>query len=288
MNHISLNQMLDTKTIKKINDFVYSKPRSINEIASLIERNWRTADSYVDKISKELGTISTRTFRGGTRGALKVVYWNNVEKIHSSEFQERLFKRIEAAKGKNEFSPFDIYQYVPDEHRYAFLEEQSDNIITKKQNLVNLLRSAEHQILIFSGNLSWVTAKQGKEDIINILEEAAERNISIKILCKVDVESIDNIKKMLELNYKLKKDLIEIRHAEQPFRAFVIDDKIARFKEIKHYEVKTKKSDKMHIFYEIRDEEWLDWIQKIFWNLFRTSIMAEKRIQDIETIEKIK
>jgi len=280
--------MLDTKTIKKITEFVYAKPRSINEIAALLDKNWRTADSYVDKISKELGTITSRTFRGGTRGALKIVYWNNIDKIHSSEFQERLFKRIESAKNKQDFSPFDIYQYVPDEQRYAFLEKQSENIITKKQNLVNLLRSAETQILIFSGNLSWVTAKQGKENIISILEEAAERNISIKVLCKVDVESIENIKKMLELNYKLKKELIEIRHAEQPFRAFVIDDKIARFKEIKNYEEKKKESDKMHIFYEIRDSEWITWIQKIFWNLFRTSIKAEKRIKDIETIENIK
>ncbi len=278
--------MLDSKTIKKINDFVYARPRSINEIAAILEKNWRTADSYVEKISKELGTLSTRTFRGGTRGALKIVYWNNVEKIHSSEFQERLFKRIEAAKGKEDFSPFDIYQYVPDNKRYAFLEEQTENKITKKQNLVNLLRGAEKQILIFSGNLSWVTSKQDKDKILDILEEAAERNVSIKVLCKVDVESINNIKKMLEINYKIKKELIEIRHAEQPFRAFLIDEKIARFKEVKQYE--NEKKGNMHIFYEITDEEWLIWIQKIFWNIFRTSIKAEKRIKDIESIETIR
>jgi hypothetical protein len=41
--------MLDNKTIKKINDFVYQKPRTIQEIALLIRKNWRTANSYIDR-----------------------------------------------------------------------------------------------------------------------------------------------------------------------------------------------------------------------------------------------
>ena len=284
--------MLDSKTTKNISDFVYVKPRSIQEIAQHIQKNWRTADSYVSRIIKEQGILAIRTFREGTRGALKIVFWNNIEKIHSSDFQERLFKRIESARDKMDFSPFDIYQYVSDDKRYAFLEEQSEYTITQKQNLVNVLRSAKNQVLLFSGNLSWVNASQGKTKIIDIFEEIAERNVLIKVLCRVDLESMKNIQKMLQINYKIKKEMIEIRHAEQPFRAFIIDDKLVRFKEIKQYEEqKTKKSKKekrTHIFYEIMDEEWIEWIQKVFWNLFRTSIAAEKRLQDIETIEKIK
>lgn len=284
--------MLDSKTTKNISDFVYVKPRSIQEIAQHIQKNWRTADSYVTRIIKEQGILAIRTFREGTRGALKIVFWNNIEKIHSSDFQERLFKRIESARDKMDFSPFDIYQYVSDDKRYAFLEEQSEYTITQKQNLVNVLRSAKNQVLLFSGNLSWVNASQGKTKIIDIFEEIAERNVLIKVLCRVDLESMKNIQKMLQINYKIKKEMIEIRHAEQPFRAFIIDDKLVRFKEIKQYEEqKTKKSKKekrTHIFYEIMDEEWIEWIQKVFWNLFRTSIAAEKRLQDIETIEKIK
>lgn len=274
--------MLDAKTIKKISEFVYIKPRTIQEIAFHIQKNWRTADAYVEKIAKEQGIIAVRTFREGTRGALKIAYWNNIEKIHSSEFQERLFKKIETARDKNDFSPFDIYQYVPENKRYAFLEEQSEEKITEKQDLINALRSAENQVLIFSGNLSWVNAVQGKTKIINIFEELTENNISIKILCKVDLESINNIKKMLEINYKLKKELIEIKHAEQPFRAFIVDNKFARFKEKRFDKEKNK-----FIFYNIIDEEWIEWLQKVFWNIFRTSIGAEKRIKDIETIEKI-
>ena len=284
--------MLDSKTTKKISDFVYVKPRSIQEIAQHIQKNWRTADSYVKRIIKEQGILAIRTFREGTRGALKIVFWNNIEKIHSSDFQERLFKKIESSRDKMDFSPFDIYQYVSDDKRYAFLEEQSEYTITQKQNLVNVLRSAKNQVLLFSGNLSWVNASQGKTKISDIFEEIAEKNILIKVLCRVDLESMKNIQKMLQINYKIKKEMIEIRHAEQPFRAFVIDDKLVRFKEIKQYEEqkteKSKKEKRTHIFYEIMDEEWIEWIQKVFWNLFRTSIAAEKRLQDIETIEKIK
>lgn len=276
--------MLDSKTIKKISEFVYIKPRTIQEIAMHIGKNWRTADSYVEKISKEQGIIALRTFRGGTRGALKIAFWNNVEKIHSSEFQERLFKRIELARNKEDFSPFDIYQYVPENKRSAFLEEQKEDTITNKQDLVNALRSAENQVLIFSGNLSWVNAIQGRVKLIDVFEELAENNISIKIICKVDLESMKNIQKMLDINYKLKKETIEIRHAEQPFRAFIVDNKWVRFKERK-----SGNKDKLaHIFYDIIDEEWVEWIQKVFWNIFRTSIKADKRIKDIETIERIR
>ena len=73
--------MLDNQIIKKVNDFVYSKPRSINEVAQHIGKNWRTADRYVEQISEEDGSISAKIFRGGTRGALKIVFWNNFKLI---------------------------------------------------------------------------------------------------------------------------------------------------------------------------------------------------------------
>ena len=282
------SRMLDSATTKKICDFIYIKPRSIQEIAFHINKNWRTADAYVERISKEQGVLQTRTFREGTRGALKIVFWVNVEKIHSSDFQERLFKKIEAGKNKNDFSPFDIYQYVDEKKRYAFLEEQTEYKITEKQDMINTLRSAEKQILIFSGNLSWVNAVQGKKKLLDIFEELAERNVSIKIICKVDMDSIEKIEKILEINYKLKKEMIEIRHSEQPLRAFVVDNKLARFKESRHIEKKDEINKKLYIFYEIKDEEWIEWLHKVFFNLFRTSIKADKRIKDIKSIEKIK
>ena len=44
--------MLTNELIKKIEEFVYSKPRSVQEIAQLIGKNWRTADRYISEIEK--------------------------------------------------------------------------------------------------------------------------------------------------------------------------------------------------------------------------------------------
>ncbi|MGV8086481.1 MAG: hypothetical protein ACP5N1_02530 [Candidatus Woesearchaeota archaeon] len=284
--------MLDSKLIKKICDFVYVKPRSIQEISFHIQKNWRTADSYVEKIIKEQGNLAIRTFREGSRGALKIVYWNNIEKIHSNDFQERLFKKIETARNKSDFSPFDIYQYVSEDKRHAFLEEQSEYTVTSKQDLVSAMNDSEKQLLIFSGNLSWVNAMQDKKKIIDVFEELNDRNISIKVLCQITPESLKNVKKLLEIAEKRGRKNIEIRHCEQPFRAFIVDDKLVRFKESRKLDTeKTEKNNinkKSYIFYEINDTEWIEWMQKVFWNLFRTSIDAKTRIKDIESIEKIR
>ncbi len=139
--------------------------------------------------------------------------------------------------------------------------------------------------MIFSGNLSWANIVQNTVDIYKILEEIGKKNISIKILTRVDVDSLDNVQKFLALNNKVGKEFIEIRHFQQPLRAFIIDKKIARFKEIRSPEQKKKK--KMWIFYNIYDREWIEWLQKIFWNLFTKAIPAEKRIKEIESIQKL-
>src|SRR5512142_3221974 len=104
--------MLSNEIIKKIEDFVYAKPRSVQEIALHINKNWRTADHYVSEIEKNYGTISSRVFRGGTRGALKIAYWSSVEKVSYSVFQKILEEGIMQAKKKDQFYPFDIFQHV--------------------------------------------------------------------------------------------------------------------------------------------------------------------------------
>jgi len=94
--------VLNSQTIQKLEDFVYAKPRSVQEIAEHLGKNWRTADRYVDEIEKDFGTVSTRVFRGGTRGALKIVYWSSTEKASHSIFQEKLEKELYAAKKKED------------------------------------------------------------------------------------------------------------------------------------------------------------------------------------------
>ncbi|MBN1175994.1 hypothetical protein JXA48_05105 [Candidatus Woesearchaeota archaeon] len=280
--------VLDSKTTRKIITYVAIKPRSIQEIANHIKKNWRTADSYVDKISKEDGSIQTRIFREGTRGALKIVYHQSVKQITSNTFQEQLLKQIELAKEKNDLSPFDIYQYVDKDKRRAFLEEQEEYKITLKQDLVSLLRSAKKQVLIFSGDFSWSQAKQGKTRLRKIFEELADKGISIKVIASVEINNIKQIEETLAINDYSKREAIEIRHRNQPFRAFVIDNNIVRFKETRanHFADKTNKKN-LFIFYDILDDLWLDWIIKVFWHLFSGSVDAKKRIEDLRTIERI-
>jgi predicted transcriptional regulator len=282
--------VLDSKTHKKINEFIYSKPRSVDEVAKYIDKNWRTADRYLKQINEEQGTIGLRTFREGTRGALKIAFWNNIEKVHSTSFQEKLFKQIEQGRDKKDFSPFDIYQYIDDNQRSAFLEYRTNTNVTVNQNLINFLSSTEKQILHFSGNNSWISLTENNKKLIDVAEDLAKQGVKIKILSRIEIAGLGNVRKLLAINDRVGKEMIEIRHCYQPLRGFLIDNKEARFREeldpdmYKKGELKGEKA----VFYEIKDEEWVEWLQRVFWNLFRTSIPAEKRINDLKSIHKFK
>lgn len=277
--------MLDSKTVKKIEDFVYPQPRSMQEIAKEIGKNWRTADRYIQEIEKEFGTIATRTFREGTRGALKIVYWASIEKIKGSVFQQQLEKDIIHAKRKDDFSAFDIFQHVPDKNKKATIEKVSDENLTNLREFADLFEATKKQLLIFSGNLSFINLKRDKIDIFRTIEELVKRNVKIKVICRVDIAGKENIEKFLSLNFKYKKELIEIRHQEHPLRGFVFDNKLIRLKEIKEPTGKIKELDKkIFILYTIKDKEWAEWMSKIFWNIFNKSIDSKKRLQEINKI----
>jgi hypothetical protein len=282
---------LDQKETKKICDFVRIRPRTVQEISEHLGKNWRTADRYVEKIGEETGFISAKIFREGTRGALKVVYWNLAEEIFSTSFQHELMEEILKSKHKVDFSPFEIYQHVPEKKKNAFAYDaskfDSETEISKEQDLVSFLRQAKNQVTVFSGNLSWINAKQGKTDMLKVIQELVEEGVSIKIIARVSMVGINNVKKLLAINKKFGKDLIEIRHRYQPLRAIIIDEKAVKFREIKdpeHYlagEIKRK----TEIFYDINDGEWVLWLKKIFWKMFSSAMSAEKRIHEIEKIK---
>ncbi len=282
--------MLNQEIAKKIQEFVYAQPRTIQEIALLLNVNWRTADSYVARISDEQGTISVKTFRGGTKGALKIVFWRNTERPAASEAQEQLLKKIEAGRKKEDFTPLDIYQFVDKKKRRAFSEVADVEEETRDKNIIPLLRQARNDVYIFSGNLSLANLMHGKTFVLAVLEELAKRNVNIKILTRIDVAGIENIKKVLALNQRIGRDAIEIRYAEQPLRAIIVDGKIARLREVKspeRYRAGELKG-RTYIYYEIYDEDWVLWLQKVFWHIFRPAVDAKKRIEDLRTIEKLK
>lgn len=278
--------MLSSEIIKIIEDFVYLKPRNIQEIAHQINRNWRTANRYVNEIEKEFGTISTRVFREGTRGALKIVYWSSMEKVSNSIFQEKFEEQIMIGRTKYDFSAFDIYQYIKDKDKRVSIEKAKDEAYTNLKELGNILTSAEKQILVFSGNLSFINLKYKDVEILKILDYLVKKGVNIKVICRIDIAGIKNIEKLLSLNFKYGRQLIEVRHREQPLRALVIDKKLFRIKEIKDPTGKVKElANQIFIFYNIKDKEWTEWITRIFWKMFSSSIDAHKRLNELNKIK---
>jgi len=277
--------MLNKEKIQQINEFVYAKPRTIADIARLIKVNWRTANRYVEKISKEEGTISARVFREGTPGALKVVFWSNIEKLHASEIQERLFKQIEMGKNRRDFSPSEIFQFVDKKKKkIRVMNQKQYNSKSNFKDFVDRLKSTERQILFFSGNLTFSNMAYHDKKIRHVLEELGREKITSKILTRVELAGIRNIQDVLSINKRIGYDAIEVRHCYHPLRTTIIDDKEAVFKEIldpKDYE-KGELKRKLFILYYIYDEDWIEWLQKIFWNFFRGSIEAKKRIEELK------
>lgn len=279
--------MLDNKTIQKIEKFVSIEPRSINEIAQYLKKNWRTIDRYIKQIEEEYKTIETKTFRGGTRGALKIAYLSTPERISSTKFQEELEERILKLRKKEEFSAFDIFQHIPEKNKLAIVEDEINEESTNLQELIQILNETKKELKLFSGNLSWINLKKGEIDLFETLEKLVKKGVKIKVLCRINLEGLENIKQVLQLNYKYGKELIEIRHKEHPLRAFVIDNKTSRLKEIKEPTGKIKELDKKKfIFYTIKDKEWTEWLGKLFTKMFNTSIGSEKRITELNRLIK--
>lgn len=279
--------MLDNKTIQKIEKFVSVEPRSINEIANYLNKNWRTVDRYLRQIEEEYKTIEMKTFRGGTRGALKIAYLSTPERISSTKIQEQLEKEIIRLKKKDSFSAFDIFQHIPKKNKKAIIEDEISEESTNLKELIEILKETKKELKLFSGNLSWINLKKGKIDLFQTLENLVKKGVKIKVLCRVDLNGIENIKKVLSLNYKYGKEFIEIHHKEHPLRAFVIDNTSFRLKEIREPTGKIKELDKkIFIFYTIKDKEWTDWLSKIFIKMFNTSIGSEKRLEELNNLIK--
>ena len=97
--------------------------------------------------------------------------------------------------------------------------------------------------------------------------------------------SLLNINKLNKLMIKYQ-GLIEIKHSYQPLRGLIVDNNIARFKDEEQVQsYKKGELDKNQvIFYETYDEEWILWLQNVFWGMFRNAISAESRINEINQV----
>lgn len=266
--------MLDQKTADKIIKFVRNEPKTIQEISKHIGRSWVTTDTYVKKVKTDTGMIGIKVFRKGTQGALKIAYY--AKEVSGDDLQSMLYNQITTATKKTEFDFFEIFQFINDKKKQLTFEQY------KKPRMITLLRQAQSVVYIFSGNLSFVKLKEKGVSVIQALEELLERKVRIKILCRVNVASINNIAKIQHLMRKYG-DLIEIRHRYQPLRGFVVDEDVGRFmseESVEDYkEGELEKN--LSIFYEVYDKEWIRWLERLFWSLFKQSIEYNSRAKQL-------
>ncbi len=276
---------LKESDIKSIIKYVKKEPRTVQDISRLIKKSWVTTDSYLKQIKENTGLIDIKTFRKGTQAALKIVSYNQADAPIYDEVRDSLFNQIRNSKTKQDFDFMDLYQFVPDNKKRTFTEEYKEEEISKKQQIISLFRQAKNQVYCFSGNLSFINMKEKNTKIFSVIEELAKRKVVFKILCRVNVASLSNLNKLSKLIVKYPSSF-EIRHCYQPLRGFIIDDKIARFK--REEQLKTYKKGELHknirIFYEIYDTDWISWLQKVFWNLFRSSLEYNERLKELQKI----
>ncbi|MDP3734088.1 MAG: hypothetical protein Q8R37_02575 [Nanoarchaeota archaeon] len=285
MKRLRFTMVLTPPEIKKITSFIKKEPRTIQDIAHCIEKTWVTADSYVEKIKTQTGLINVKVFRPGTKGAIKVVYWNYGDAVEHDEIRKILADKIRLHRRKEDFDPLEIHHHLPEDKKRAFIEKYDDPSHSTRQDIFQFLQQAEHELYSFSGNISWINMQEEGIPIISIVEQLLQRGVMIRILCRVDLASLENLR-LLNTLIRKYPDKLEIRHALHPLRGFIVDQKIVRLKDEKKKELYKQgelKSD-VRVFYEWKDTEWVEWLTHVFWNIYRNAPTAEQRLQEIEKI----
>jgi hypothetical protein len=267
---------------QKIIFFVKDKPKTIQEVSKHIGKSWVTTEKYVQEIKKTSGTIDVRTFREGTRGALKIVYFVMKESLISDAIKEDLFNKILMGKEKQDFDALDIFQFVKDDKKKASIT----TIDGAHKPYLSFLSQTTNNLLIFSGNLSLLSEPNTGKEVINLFENLLKQKISIKIICKISLATMKNIKLIEHLIIKYP-ELIEIHHCHQPLRGCIIDNKIARLycEENTQLYKKGELEKNSVITYDIFDVEWVSWIENLFWYQFRNTLDYKNRLEELKKIK---
>lgn len=274
---------MEPEESERIMAFVRTEPRAISEVAEHIGRSWVTAERYVQRIAESTGLLRVKTFRGGTRGALKLVFYNHSDRPLRDELEKELYRRVREGRSKRDFPFFDMYQWASDDGKRAETEPlaSSDGALRLKKDL----EGCERQLLVFSGNLSVLSVQAGSERISDVIARMVERGVTVRVLTRVSLGGLENIAPLLDLARK-HPDRIELRHAEQPLRGFLIDGSYARFTDeetVERYREGELRSD-VRIIYEVRDPQWAAWLERVFWNLYRPGVDAPRRIAEIQRL----
>ncbi len=266
---------LTREEVDRVIDFIRKEPRTVQDVALFIGRSWVTSDSYLEQIRTETGLIGIKTFRKGTQGAIKVAYYSHPDSLPQDELRSNILRQIQLGKRKHDFDFMELFQFVPDSGKRSFADQNSSALLKR------CLSSAESSVMIFSGNLSFLSDDRLLEEMGLLLK----RKVKVRILIRVNMASLGNIGLLTPLLQKYH-GLIEVRHRYHPLRGIIIDDRLAVFRseESKDFYKENELDRDSLIFYEIYDREWIDFLQKVFWNLFRPSISMAERVKELERI----
>lgn len=273
--------MMKRKDIETIVEFIKKEPRTIDEISKLINKSWVTTNKYILQIISENPEmpIKIKILRKGSYSSLKIIYFNNLEKTSIEELKERLYGDIKKARYKTEFDFMDIFQYIKDDKKRLFADPDNKNIRDNEKIVLNL-KSAQNEIYIFSGNLSFIN----KKGVLEEIEDCLKRKAIIRIIARINFATADNLNKLRKLVNKYPKFLY-IKHHYQPLRGVIIDSNFARFTEKLLFSINDDVSEDRIYNYEIYDSDWIDWFKDIFWNIFRVSANYLDRLNEIKKIE---
>lgn len=273
---------LTVEKTDKILKLIEARPYNINEIASIFKINWRTADRYIEKLKSETGKINTVTFREGTRGALKVVFWKNPHEISDSKRKVLLFEKIRTSTSYHDFYPYMIYKEVPDGKKKAFQEIVSrGNSALRPYNSKNLVRyidGVKNSLLIFAGYLLRAGTPRGVKQLLLSIKRAKDRGVSIKVLSRVDYNNIEIVDNLLRIG-------ADVVNVQQPLRGILADEKEVVLLENSPIFKDGKLTNKNRlVYYEISDGDYVKLISDLFWDYYRRGVPAKQTIADIQSV----
>tara|TARA_Y100000310_G_C20623128_1_gene784401 strand:- start:350 stop:1180 length:831 start_codon:yes stop_codon:yes gene_type:complete len=275
---------MDKETRQKVLELVHARPRAVAEIAASINKNWRTANRYIEQLAAE-DLLNIHVFRKGGRGSLKIAFWPTEATTSPSSVKQFLFQRIVQGVQFEDFSPLDIVQHIAPEYRSLF--SLSKTSYAEKPNVddwFKVWKEASSSLQFFSGNLSFMHLG-GTENVLKLLDGALGKGVDAYFLTRVDHTNKELIQKMLSLNKRGHKGKVHIRYAHQPLRCTIADKHTAHLKEdFSRYSVEDTK--KNVCLYTLTDEAWVQWLDDVFWHFWHGGVDAEKRLDLFQELQE--
>ncbi|MDO8656256.1 MAG: hypothetical protein Q7K45_03380 [Nanoarchaeota archaeon] len=272
--------VLQDKDIKEVISFVKQEPRTVQDIAKMLHKSWLTANSYVQQIKERTGLLEVKMFRKGTQGALKLVYYAHPDTLHADDLREELYHKIKNGRFRSDFDFMEIFQFIPEKKKKSY---SGNTPSVYERHMLSVYKRAQHNVYCFSGNLSFLRHSAA---LLGVWEDLLQKKVHIKILCRINLATLENINALFPLLQKYPAYL-EIKHSYHPLRGCIVDDALAFFcdeEKLQMYREGELPKD-TRILYEVYDEQWISWMQKVFWNIFRFSIGYDVRIKELKKIK---